>query len=355
MHRRFRSLALSLPALLVLAPAASAAHHEAVPMPKPVKGILLSLGDSYSVGWQELPGGTQGPTHNGPADQLLPLAAARGWNLKLANLGCGGATTTSMLTASAVRCDPRALAPGAANYPNESQTQAAVNFIRRHPSQVKVVTVSIGGNDVDGCPTQPDPTGCVKANMPRATGNLTKIVKQLRAVGGQQLRIIGSTYPDVELGLWVHPTVLGANTLALIPGSISAFQDDINPGLTKAYATVGAAFVDVTKATGAYGPFRATTDPTFGQIPVPVAKVCTTPPRCASPLVTFGVRVCGQSPRRRAGPGLRLIRSAYAASEWSGRMGQESNVGVWRMASMSSVGPPTSVESKSMSLATHQA
>jgi hypothetical protein len=91
--------------------------------------------------------------------------------------------------------------------------------------------------------------------MPRAVKNVTKIVKQLRAAGGAQMRIIGSTYPDVELGLWVHPTVLGANTLALVPGSISAFQDDINPGLKKASDTVGAAFVDVTKATGAYGSF----------------------------------------------------------------------------------------------------
>src|ERR1700729_1258605 len=74
--RSFRSLAVGLFALLLPAPAASAAQHKAPPKPKPVKGILLSLGDSYSVGWQELPGGTQGPTHNGPADQLVPLAAA---------------------------------------------------------------------------------------------------------------------------------------------------------------------------------------------------------------------------------------------------------------------------------------
>ena len=206
---------------------------------------------------------------------MVPLAAARGWRLKLVNLGCGGATTTSMLTASAVGCAPPALAPGASDYPNRSQTQAAVDFIKSHHGQVKVVTISIGGNDVDGCPTQADPTGCVKANMPKAITNLTKIVKQLRAAGGAQLQIIGSTYPDVELGLWVHPTVLGANTLALVPGSISAFLDVINPGLKKAYDSVGAAFVDVTKATGAYGPFVATNDPTFGQIPVPVAKVCT--------------------------------------------------------------------------------
>src|SRR5262245_37809189 len=93
MHHRFRFLLLGLAGLLVLAPAASAARHKAALGPHPVKGILLSLGDSYSVGWQELPGGGQGSTHNGPADQLVPLAAARGWHLKLVNLGCGGATT----------------------------------------------------------------------------------------------------------------------------------------------------------------------------------------------------------------------------------------------------------------------
>ena len=164
MSRRFRSLAVGLFALLVLAPVASAAQHK----PKQVRGILLSLGDSYSVGWQELPGGGQGSTHNGPADQLVPLAAARGWRLKLVNLGCGGATTTSMLTASAVGCAPPALAPGASDYPNKSQTQAAVDFIKSHHGQVKVVTISIGGNDVDGClDAGPIPRDASRPTCPR--------------------------------------------------------------------------------------------------------------------------------------------------------------------------------------------
>jgi lysophospholipase L1-like esterase len=203
------------------------------------------------------------------------LAAARGWRLKLVNLGCGEATTTSMLTPGPIGCAAAARAPGAPNYPNKSQMQAALAFIKGYPNQVKVVTISIGGNDVDTCPTNPNPAGCVKANMPTATRNLTKMVKQLRSAGGRTMRIIGSTYPDVELGVWVHPTVLGPKTLQLVDGSLSSFHDEINPGLKRAYDTVGAAFVDVTKATGAYGPFLSTNDPTFGPIPVPVAKVCT--------------------------------------------------------------------------------
>ncbi len=273
MPRRLCGVTLALIALLAAVPAAQAAHHRVKANNTPVTGTLLSLGDSYSVGWQELSGGGQGTTHNGPADQLVPLAAKRGWKLNLVNLGCGGATTGSMLTASAVGCPAPALAPGAANYPNKSQLQAAVDYIKAHQHQVKVVTISIGGNDIDGCPTQPDPTGCVKQNMPPATANLTKIVKALRAAGGKDMRIIGSTYPDVELGLWVHQVL--PNSLGLVTGSLSAFQDDINPGLKKAYDSVGAAFVDVTTATGAYGPFVAANDPTFGMIPVPVARVCT--------------------------------------------------------------------------------
>src|ERR1700746_225984 len=90
MSCRFRYLGIGLLAMLVLAPVGAAAHHKPAPKPKQVKGILVSLGDSYSVGWQELPGGGQGSTHNGPADQLVPLAAARGWHLKLVHLRRGG-------------------------------------------------------------------------------------------------------------------------------------------------------------------------------------------------------------------------------------------------------------------------
>src|SRR6201995_1009132 len=104
MSRRFCSVAVGLVAMLMLAPAALAAHHKAAPKGKQVKGILLLLGYSYSVGFQELPGGGTGTTHNGPADQLGPLPSATGWQLKIVNYGCGGATTTSMLTWSADVC-----------------------------------------------------------------------------------------------------------------------------------------------------------------------------------------------------------------------------------------------------------
>lgn len=236
---------------------------------KPRAQYFLSLGDSYSVGYQ---GNIKRTTLNGPANQLVKLAAKRGYRFKLVNLGCGGATTRSLL--AQIDCPAAARAPGEAAYPGQTQAQAALAFIHRHRGQVGLVTISIGGNDIDGCIPRPDPLGCVAHNMPAATANLTKLVKQLRRAGGKRMTTIGSTYPDVVLGAWVRPDIFGSNRFALATESLTAFDRFINPGLRKAYRTVGAKFVDVTAATGAYGRFDTVNDPTYGVIPRPVAEAC---------------------------------------------------------------------------------
>ncbi len=278
LSRRSGVLALGLLMLLAIAPGASAAHPAtatATAKPKLVKQYYVSLGDSYSVG-------TTDPEHtttNGYPNMLVKLARKRGYDFTLVNFGCGGATTTSMLNPTpaqrAIGCVPAALMPGAANYPGQSQMQAALAFIKAHKGKVGLVTISIGGNDVDGCIANPTTaSACVIANMPRAVSNLTTMVKQLRAAGGKKMRIVGSTYPDVVLGAWVRQDVFGPIAPNLAAQSLTSFATVINPGLRKAYATGGASFVDVTTATGAFGPFVTTTIPTYGDVPVPVAKVC---------------------------------------------------------------------------------
>jgi lysophospholipase L1-like esterase len=262
MSRCIRVLLTAAVVSLVAVPAAANAA-------KPKKQFYLSLGDSYAVGYQA---DVKTTTHNGFADQLVPLARKKGFHFTLVNQGCGGATTTSMLKQKG--CDPRALAPGAAGYPNQTQVQAAVSFIKKHRPQMGLVTISIGGNDVDTCIPKPDPVTCVANNMKGAVTNLKSIVRQLRSAGGKSLRIVGTTYPDVVLGAWVRQDVFGSNAFNLATSSLTAFDRYINPGLRKAYASGGAKFVDVTKATGAYGPFDTTTLAPYGTIPTPVAKVC---------------------------------------------------------------------------------
>jgi hypothetical protein len=142
-----------------------------------------------------------------------------------------------------------------------------------------------------------------------------RALKQLRAAGGPQLRIIGSTYPDVVLGAWVRPDVFGDNRYTLATESLTAFRRYINPGLAGAYRSVRGSFVDVTAATGGYGPFVTTNDPTYGTIPAPVAAVCRLTFFCARldiHMTTAGYAVIARLeaqllprvlPTRRHGPG----------------------------------------------------
>jgi lysophospholipase L1-like esterase len=259
---RIRVLLVIAVASLVVVPAAAQAKAAK-------KQLYVSLGDSYAVGYQA---DVKKTTHNGFADQLVPLAKRKGYNFTLVNLGCGGATTTSMLQTKGCAAD--ALAPGAKGYPTQTQVQAAVSFIKKHRAQMGLVTISIGGNDVDSCIPKPDPVTCVATNMKSAGANLKSIVRQVRKASGKSLKIVGTTYPDVVLGAWVHQDVFGSNAFNLATSSLTAFDTYINPGLKKAYASGGAKFVDVTKATGAYGPFDTTTLAPYGTIPTPVATVC---------------------------------------------------------------------------------
>jgi lysophospholipase L1-like esterase len=233
----------------------------------------VSLGDSYAAGYQ--PG--KGSTTDGFAYQLVDEAGAQQHPLELANFACSGATTTSLL--NDVGCSSVALGPGAAPYDSQTQIEAAEAFLQAHPGQVDLITVSIGGNDVTKCAAQPDPVPCVTGAVSEVSTNLTTIVQRLRAAAGPDVLIVGTTYPDVLLGSWVSGNPSDQQLATL---SVTAFKSLINPTLQKAYESVGGQLVDVTAATGAYGPMTDTTtvDP-YGIIPVPVAQVCDLTYYCA--------------------------------------------------------------------------
>ena len=190
--------------------------------------------------------------------------------LQLVNVGCAGATTLSLVSIKG--CDADRLGPGATPYPDQTQLEAAESFLQAHPAQVALITVSIGGNDVTPCGTNPDVGTCVGGAMQSINTNLPVIVQRLRAAAGTTTLIVGTTYPDVILGEWLSSNPNGKQLATL---SVGAFQSLINPALAEAYEAVGGQFADVTAATGAYGPLtELTTLAPYGSIPVPVAKVC---------------------------------------------------------------------------------
>jgi lysophospholipase L1-like esterase len=249
---------------ILLAPTASSA---AVASPSP---YLLTLGDSYSIGYQPGIGGTSGYTGY--------LASAL--NLQAENFGCGGATTTSLL--QSVGCGDPASQDGV-SYPSTTQEQAALSFIAAHPGAVSLITVSIGGNDFDACSTAP----CVQAAMPTMEQNVKTLMGALSsaliAASDTGAKIIGLTYPDVNLGLYVYPAVppTAANVTSA-QTSVTAFDDLINPTLSQSYLSVPqGSFVNVTSApygsatSGDDTPLSVTEQlAPYGTVPVAVGEIC---------------------------------------------------------------------------------
>ena len=136
---------------------------------------------------------------------------------------------------------------------------------------MKLITVSIGGNDVTACARAADPIACVGTAVQTIEKNVTEIAKRLRKAAGKKARIVGITYPDVILGQWVGENA--NQDLAKL--SVVAFKQLINPTLTKAYEAAGGRLVDVTAKTGAYGSLDELVPlPSGTMVPKPVAKVC---------------------------------------------------------------------------------
>lgn len=260
---------------------------------KPVPPYYLSLGDSYSIGYQPTApgsGGTPGYT----------AVVAKKEKMTLENFGCGGATTNSILygfpdpsiPGSGTAADPTPgcgdpAATSAVAYPSTTQETAALNFINdtANTGKVALVTVSISGNDVTSCAAALDPVTCVQAATAAITTNVTLMVGDLRSAldanGDTSAKIIGLTYPDVLLGVTVNPG--GAGTATLASESILAFDDFINPALKAAYTSVAhGGFVNVTtahyKKAKAGDDSKATpvvNDPTYGPLAPATWEICT--------------------------------------------------------------------------------
>jgi len=248
--------------------------------------LYISMGDSYSVGYQN--------------PMLGNTAGFTGWvamkkHLQLENFGCGGATTESLTTQ--IGCPAGASAAfDPVAYPTTDQVTAVLGYIAQPANygRVALITLSISGNDVTACAGNPDPVTCVGTAATTIQSNVTAVVSELDAAltanGDTTAHIVGTTYPDVILGDWVYP--VGGTNPVLAAQSVFAFDALINPALSAAYTSVArGAFVNVTTArygkatagaatgsfdlaTGSYtGPSQ--TLPGFGKnIPAPVAEVC---------------------------------------------------------------------------------
>jgi lysophospholipase L1-like esterase len=257
-----RTILLSTLALFVLAVPASA---EAKAKPT----YYVSLGDSWSDGFQPLgPDQADIPTKKGYERTVYKRLKQKDKNLKLVELGCGGATTQSMIDGSKPCVEKR---PYKSRSKATSQLTYAHKWLKAHRSRVRYVSVIIGGNDIAPCAAQADIATCVVTGINNIKKNLKVIAKGIRSGAGKKPHIVGSTYADVVLGQYVKSE--GGKGLAQL--SVNIFRDQINPTLKSAYAKQKIKFVDATAAFGGYIPFSQTTTlAPYGEIPVAVANIC---------------------------------------------------------------------------------
>jgi lysophospholipase L1-like esterase len=259
-------------ALLVLASCANPANGAGIPTPSITPGAeyYVSIGDSYAAGYQPSASDQGATTLNGFAYQVADQAKASGRPVQLMNFGCSGATSVKIV--SQAGCEAGALGPGGVPYPDQAQAVAAVNFVAAHRDSIALVTVVMGGNDVNPCLAATDPPTCVEEAIPVLRRNVDGLLQAIRAEVGDSVPIIGLTYPDVYLGAYLKGDEASKK---LADNSRTLFKNYLNPALAAAYSARHAKFVDITTASGAYDTMNERVDvPPYGSIPTPVARVC---------------------------------------------------------------------------------
>ncbi|GAB3662286.1 hypothetical protein GCM10027589_25050 [Actinocorallia lasiicapitis] len=209
----------------------------------------LALGDSLSLGSQH-----GHSTDEGYTDALYAGFKATQPELKLVKLGCGGESTTTMIEG------------GICPYPEGSQLNAAVAFLKAHPGRVKYVTLDIGVNF--GCTLRLEDALCwlLKGAAPLAT-NLPRIGRALKEAGGDTPRYAAMNYFDPELSRWVRGDKLTA--VASVP-----MLDAFNFLGSTAAASFGVPVADVNGAFSTHDFVTQVTVEPYGRIPLNVARIC---------------------------------------------------------------------------------
>lgn len=254
-HKRLVLLLLVLVAALTAAPTAVAEHDHA--------GVhyYVALGDSLAAGSE------QGGNPDDYVDQLFADLSQADSTLRLVRFGCGGETTTTMISGS-LPWEGRG-ERYFCSYPHGSQLADAVSFLRAHRPFVSLVTIDIGANDVLLCVARLD-QACLADGLAAIGQNLPLILAALRQAAGPDLSIVGANYYNPFLAFWFASPAAAAATNQMVVAQV-------NPALEAAYAEAGSPVADVEAA-------FSTTDWTLVDgIPLNVLRICQWTSMCAPP------------------------------------------------------------------------
>ena len=182
------------------------------------------MGDSLGAGQD-----ASSPSTNYVSD-LYRHELTRYPNLKLLNLSCGGATTSTLIHGQA---------PPGCPFTTGTQLGDAEAFLRAHPKQVAMVTIDIGANNVDACAIgAPLTDPCIAAGVDAMTADIPTIVAGLRSAY-PKLAIYGMGYYDPFLDNWLNGPSGQALAQESVPGALA-----LSTLLRQLYSASGVAFDD---------------------------------------------------------------------------------------------------------------
>lgn len=240
----------------------------------PAPPVYVSLGDSLAVGAQPDAQGRDRDTTHGYVDVVGARLARDHPGLKTIKLGCGGATTLTLLRAGSCR-------PG---YGPGSQLQQAERLLKANAGHVVAVTVGIGDNDVEGCVhlNGDIDQGCVRSGLAGIGSRLPVIARRLRAAAGPSTPVAGLADYDQFLAEWLN----GAQGRRFAVRSVGVIAS-LNGLLLRTYKHTGIRLADAGPpfATG-----RLTTYRRLGRrglVPLAVERICRLTWACAPPPVGF--------------------------------------------------------------------
>ena len=234
---------------------------------------VVSVGDSLAVGVQPQLGGSGSLTAQGYPRQFASALRERGFEIELHELGCGGATSASVLQGGR-ECAPEGDEP----YRNEdaltSQVAYAEGLLSRLPADNTIVLVDIGGNDVGACLAGGAAgPACVTRAGQALRGNLRELLRRLRAAAPKAPIAVLDLYNPV-LGLWDdHPE--GRPTIAAVH---QAFRAEVNTAIDRVATSGGARIGRLGRAMRQ----DDAVDPRDRRRPASVAEVCRLTWMCVS-------------------------------------------------------------------------
>jgi lysophospholipase L1-like esterase len=248
------ALACGIPTVSAGSAAASTATSQSA-----AKQYYLALGDSLAAGYQPNHRGGQGYTNQLDAR----LRSSHGRVLSLEDLACSGETTWTLIHG------------GICTYPGESgagaQLQAALDFLRAHRGHVPLITINIGGNDLNPCDGDTSVSAadaCGESLIPEMSRNLTSVLKALRAADPSAV-ITGLNYYVPYLADWLN----GAGGRAYAIAQLAVVRV-MNAALAADYKAARAFYANVFSRFKGGDLTGKSKLPGHGTVPVAVALAC---------------------------------------------------------------------------------